>query len=295
MRAAGRLAGRPHPVRVATRNPITGRKPQMPFAVIQHGVNAGLLQPAMHLREKSLPVPQVPSAVLGPNQQRPALQRQQRRHHVAREPVHRRVVGDRAAMQPRQSSQRSHPQVSVGIASHRAHQVAAEATGLRIGLHLRAGKPGVRSAVSTLVRACPVHKAAPGSDPKRPIRIHQQRSDEVVRQSVGGSKRIHRAAANSIQPIRRANPKIAIWCSGQRQNHVAQQPVTHRECAHCVGQACTPTHGIQAAPAGPDPQLASRALHHGGGSVGTQPLTCPDGTEALIAQNVQPARLRPHP
>ncbi len=159
-------------------------------------------QAVLQVHGELLAIPHIPPMVLGADQQRSIGARQQGRHHVARKPIRRGEVGDRVAMQSREPGQCRHPQVAACVASHGAHQVAAQPVGLRVGLHVC----GLRRLAESLGAGRPVRQPAPRADPQRAVGVDQQRTDKVVGQAIGRGERVHTIPANPVQPVRRAHP-----------------------------------------------------------------------------------------
>ena len=293
-------AAAPH-VAVAAGNAVAGGKPEVIAVILQNGVDGGLVQPVVGDGGEPLAVPQVPAVVLRPHQQRPVGARKQSRDHVAGEAVGRCVVLYSAAVHTGEAGKGGHPQVAACVAIHGAYQVAAQAVGMRKGLHVR-----VRQSAGL---GCPVSEAAPGSNPQGAIGVGQQGADKVVRQPVGRGEGIDSAAAKAVEAVWSSHPQVAVLRCGQRQNHVAQQAVAHcvaadRFGSRKIGQArpssggfavagrvgfhgCMPGDRIQPAAGRSHPQRPGSVLDHRGGCVGGESFPRAQGAEALIAQNVQ--------
>ncbi len=172
----------------------------MLLSIFKNGVDCRVIQPVAHDCGKVVPVPQVPAAVLRANQESTSGVRQQGCHHIARKSVGGCVIADLAAVQPREPRQRRHPQIALGIAHHRAHQIAAQPVGLGISLQMWSGA----------WTAAPMCQAVPRADPQCSVRIHRQRADKVVGQSIGRRERGNAAAMNPIEPVRSPNPQSPL-------------------------------------------------------------------------------------
>ena len=153
----------------------------------------------------------------------------------------------------------------------------------------------MRIPAASPTRANPVRQSAPRGDPQRSVGIHQQRADEIVGQAVRRGERVDLAAANAAQPIRRAHPHVAVRRGGQRQDHVAGQPVAHGVVAD--RWPCPPRrpHHVQPAAAGAHPQRPGAVFDNRGGVVGGKSIMRCQCFETLIAQDVQAAGLGAHP
>ena len=143
--------------------------------------------------------------------------------------------------------------------------------------------------------ANPVRQPAPRPNPQCPIRIRQQRANEIIRQPVCRREGVNTCPMNPVQPIRSSHPQVAIWRRRQRQNHVAQQPVLHRIGPDLACPVCAPSNGIQSAAGSPHPKSTRAIFHYSCGVIRRKPIARVQRVESLIAQNVQPARLRSHP
>jgi len=146
---------------------------------------------------------------------------------------------------------------------------AAQPAGMGQSFHLRVGN------IRTFLESGPVGQSAARSDPQRPIAVHQQRTDKVV-----GSPSAEVNASTALPRMRFSPSGVPIHRSpfgaaARDKITFAQENVAHGIGSRGARIASVSRQGVEAASAGPDPQLARRAFHHSRRLIGSQASRAP--------------------
>jgi len=110
--------------------------------VVEDGVDGGLVEARVRDWGEGLAVPEIPAVILRADEEIAVGARKQRGDDVAGEAVGGGKVRDselRAVGQAGETGESCNPEVAICIARHGADQIAAEASGLRVGFDVEAG------------------------------------------------------------------------------------------------------------------------------------------------------------